>query len=130
VLFEGIADLLNAIEKKNLRWGIVTNKPRRFSEPLLKAIKLDRRSACLVCGDDAPRVKPHPDTLLLAAKQTAAIPTDCMYIGDAERDVQAGIAAGMRTVVALYGYIADTDKPEEWGADFLIEQPMEIMSLI
>lgn len=130
VLFEGIAELLNAIEKKNLRWGIVTNKPRRFSEPLLKAIKLDRRSACLVCGDDAPRVKPHPDTLLLAAKRTAAIPTDCIYIGDAERDVQAGIAAGMRTVVALYGYIAKTDKPEEWGADFLIERPSEIMPII
>jgi len=130
VLFEGIAELLDAIEKKNLRWGIVTNKPRRFSEPLLKTIKLDRRSACLVCGDDAPRAKPHPDSLLLAARQTATNPADCMYIGDAERDVQAGVAAGMRTVVALYGYIAETDKPEEWGADFLIEQPSEIMPII
>lgn len=130
VLFEGIAELLNAIEKKNLRWGVVTNKPRRFSEPLLKAIKLSERSACLVCGDDAPRAKPHPDTLLLAAKQTGTRPADCMYIGDAERDVQAGVAAGMRTVVVLYGYIAETDKPKEWGADFLIEQPSEIMAII
>lgn len=130
VLFEGIAELLDVIERKGLRWGIVTNKPRRFSEPLLKAIKLDGRSACLVCGDDAPRAKPHPDTLLLAAKQTESSPADCMYIGDAERDVRAGVAAGMRTVVVLYGYIAETDKPEEWGADFLIEQPMEVMSLI
>lgn len=130
VLFKGIAELLKAIEKKNLRWGIVTNKPRRFSEPLLKAIKLDRRSACLVCGDDAPRAKPYPDTLLLAARQTESSPVDCMYIGDAERDVQAGIAAGMCTVVVLYGYIAETDKPEQWGADFLIEQPMEVMPLI
>ena len=130
VLFKGVAELLDVIEKKNLHWGIVTNKPRCFSEPLLKAIKLDRRSACLVCGDDAPRAKPHPDTLLLAAKQTQSSPADCMYIGDAERDVQAGAAARMRTVVALYGYIAETDKPEEWGADFLIVQPMELTSLI
>lgn len=130
VLFEGIAELLNVIEKKSLRWGVVTNKPRRFSEPLLKAIKLDQRSTCLVCGDDAPRAKPHPDTLLLAAKQTGTRPADCMYIGDAERDVQAGVAAGMRTVVVLYGYIDTTDKPQEWGADFLIQQPMELTSLI
>jgi phosphoglycolate phosphatase len=130
VLFEGIAELLNVIEKKSLRWGVVTNKPRRFSKPLLKAIKLDRRSACLVCGDDAPRAKPHPDTLLLAAKQTGTRPADCIYIGDAERDVQAGVAAGMRTVVVLYGYIDATDKPQEWGADFLIQQPMELTSLI
>lgn len=129
VLFKGIAELLKAIEKKNLRWGIVTNKPRRFSEPLLKAIKLDRRSACLVCGDDVPRAKPHPDSLLLAAKKTGTRPADCMYIGDAERDVQAGVAAGMRTTVALYGYIAETDRPEKWGADFLIKQPMELTSL-
>lgn len=130
VLFEGIAELLNVIEKKSLRWGVVTNKPRRFSEPLLKAIKLDQRSACLVCGDDAPRAKPYPDTLLLAAKQTGTRPADCMYIGDAERDVRAGVAAGMRTVVVLYGYIDATDKPQEWGADFLIQQPMELTSLI
>src|SRR3989344_9218217 len=121
VLFEGIAELLNVIERKGLRWGVVTNKPRRFSEPLLKAIKLDQRSACLVCGDDVPRAKPHPDTLLLAAKKTGTRPEDCMYIGDAERDVQAGVAAGMRTVVVLYGYINAIDKPQEWGADFLIQ---------
>ncbi len=130
VLFEGIAELLDVIENKGLRWGVVTNKPRRFSEPLLQTIKLDQRSACLVCGDDAPRAKPHPDTLLLAARQTESSPAECMYIGDAERDVQAGVAAGMRTVVALYGYIDAADKPQEWGADFLIEQPMDAVSLI
>ncbi len=130
VLFEGIAELLDAIERKGLRWGVVTNKPRRFAEPLLREIRLDKRLSCLVCGDDAPRVKPHPDTLLLAARQIGSSPVDCMYVGDAERDVQAGIAAGMRTVVALYGYIAETDKPEGWGADFLIERPMELTPLL
>ncbi len=130
VLFEGATELLDAIEQKNLRWGIVTNKPRRFSEPLLKAIGLDGRVACLVCGDDASRAKPHPDTLLLASSQTGNKPEDCMYVGDAERDIQAGKTAGMRTVVALYGYIDTSDKPLEWGADALIETPLELLPLI
>lgn len=130
VLFEGVAELLAAIEAKGLPWGIVTNKPRRFSEPLLQAIHLDKRSRCLVCGDDARRAKPYPDTLLMASEQAGANPEDCMYIGDAERDVQAGIAAGMHTVVALYGYIAESDRPDEWGADFLIKHPAEIMVII
>ncbi len=130
VLFEGVSELLAAIDGRGLPWGIVTNKPRRFSEPLLQAIHLDKRSQCLVCGDDAPRAKPYPDTLLMASEQAGANPKDCIYIGDAERDVQAGIAAGMRTVVALYGYIAETDTPAEWGADFLIRHPAEIIDLI
>lgn len=130
VLFDGIQELLMAIENKGLRWGVVTNKPRRFSEPLLKTIELDRRSACLVCGDDAARAKPHPDTLLMACSQTEADPIDCMYVGDAERDIQAGQAAGMHTVVALYGYIDATDKPQEWGADALIIAPADLLSLI
>ncbi|HEY8119178.1 MAG TPA: HAD-IA family hydrolase [Methylophilaceae bacterium] len=130
VLFEGIAELLLEIENKGWRWGVVTNKPRRFSEPLLAVIKLDTRAACLVCGDDASRVKPHPDTLLMACAQTETQPIDCMYVGDAERDIQAGRAAGMRTVVALYGYIDVSDKPLEWGADALINSPVELMSLL
>lgn len=130
VLFDGIIELLAAIEDRGLSWGIVTNKPRRFSEPLLEATHLDKRSKCLVCGDDAPRAKPYPDTLLMASEQAGVNPEDCMYIGDAERDVQAGIAAGMRTVVALYGYIAETDKPAEWGADFLIKHPAEVVAII
>jgi phosphoglycolate phosphatase len=130
ILFEGVDELLVALDDRSLPWGIVTNKPRRFSEPLLKALELDSRSICLVCGDDAPRAKPYPDTLLMASEQAAIIPEKCMYVGDAERDVQAGITAGMTTVVALWGYIAETDKPQEWGADYLIRQPAEIMKLI
>jgi phosphoglycolate phosphatase len=130
VLFDGVSELLASLDDKGLPWGIVTNKPRRFSQPLLQAIQLDKRCICLVCGDDAPRAKPYPDTLLMATEQAAANPEDCMYIGDAERDIQAGVAAGMRTVVALYGYIAETDKPKEWGADYLIERPAEVLELI
>ena len=130
VLFEGIAELLSAIEGKGLRWGVVTNKPQRFTQPLLKAIQLDRRAACIVSGDDAPRAKPHPDTLLMACEQAGAKPSDCMYIGDAERDIEAARVAGMRSVVALYGYIDAHDKPHEWGADHAIHQPRELMALI
>jgi len=132
ILLPGIADLLDALDMQGIKWGIVTNKPRRFSVDLIKAVKmgetnLHQRSACLVCGDDAAQAKPAPDTLLIACKETSTLPHDCIYVGDAERDVQAGKAAGMQTVVALFGYIAATDKPAEWGADVLIKEPSELL---
>lgn len=130
VLFDNVPELLTAIEHKGLRWGVVTNKPRRFSAPLLKTIGLDVRSACLVCGDDAARAKPHPDTLLMACELVKTKPAECMYVGDAERDIQAGQAAAMRTVVALYGYIDATDRPHEWGADALINAPLELLAML
>lgn len=130
VLFDGTEELLAAIEGRELHWGIVTNKPRRFSQPLLQVMGLEERIACLVCGDDAARAKPHPDTLLKACEMTGIMPTSCMYVGDAERDIQAGKAAGMRTVVALYGYLDEADTPAEWGADATISSPLELLSLI
>jgi 2-phosphoglycolate phosphatase len=130
VLFKGIEAVLVEIESRKTPWGIVTNKPRRFSEPLIRALQLHGRVSCLVCGDDAPRAKPHPDTLLMACKMTGAVPSDCVYVGDAERDVQAGRAAGMKTVVALFGYIDVTDRPEEWGADAMITEPGELLGLL
>lgn len=131
----GIADLLQSLDARGIRWGIVTNKPRRFSVDLTKAVKMGdsnlfARSACLLCGDDAPQPKPAPDTLLMACKATNALPSECIYVGDAERDVQAGKAAGMETVVALFGYIADTDKPKEWRGDVLIETPLELLNYL
>ena len=132
VLLPGIADLLQAIETRGLKWGIVTNKPRRFTIGLIESMRLnlENRAACIVCGDDAPQPKPSPATLLLACEQVGVIPQNCMYVGDAERDVQAGRAAGMKTVVALFGYIDVTDKPSEWGADALINTPKELLSLV
>jgi N-acetyl-D-muramate 6-phosphate phosphatase len=123
VLLPGIAALLEVIEGKKLRWGIVTNKPRRFTNPLIESMGLHKRAACVVSGDDAPQPKPSPATLLLACEKLGVKPADCIYLGDAERDIQAGKAAGMKTVVALFGYIDVTDKPHEWGADALIISP-------
>ncbi len=130
VLLEGMADLLQAIEYKRLNWGIVTNKPRRFTLPLIKSMGLHKRAACVISGDDAPQPKPSPATLLLACQQVGVKPQSCIYLGDAERDVQAGKAAGMKTVVALFGYLDATDKPQEWGADALIKTPIELLALI
>ncbi len=130
VLFDGLAAVLDEIEGRNLTWGIVTNKPRRFSEPMIRALQLQERARCLVCGDDAARAKPYPDTLLMACRMTSSNVVDCLYVGDAERDVQAGKAAGMKTVVALFGYIDETDQPQEWGADAMIAQPAELLDLL
>ena len=104
-LFDGMAALLQAIEKKEIKWGIVTNKPRRFTNRLVESMGLHRRAACVISGDDASQPKPSPATLLLACQRLAILPQDCIYIGDAERDIQAGKAAGMRTAIALFGYI-------------------------
>lgn len=132
MLLPGIADLLQAIESKGLNWGIVTNKPRRFTIGLIESmgLNLQNRAACVVCGDDAPQPKPSPATLLMACQQIGVAAENCMYVGDAERDVQAAKAAGIQTVVALFGYIDATDKPAEWGADVLIETPDELLKVL
>jgi len=130
ILFDGIVELLAKLETKGEPWGVVTNKPRRFTQPLMQNIGLLQRAACVVSGDDAPRPKPYPDTLLLACTQAGVSPQSCWYVGDAERDIQAGKAAGMQTVVALYGYLDEQDKPAEWGADKFINQPLEVLELI
>ncbi len=132
VLLPGIADLLQAIENKGLTWGIVTNKPRRFTVGLIESmgLNLENRAACVVCGDDAALPKPSPATLLIACEKVNIKPENCVYVGDAERDIIAGKAAGMQTVVALFGYIDVTDKPAEWGADTMIRAPNELLELL
>lgn len=115
-LFPGGEALLDAIEGTGLRWGIVTNKPAFLTDPLLAALGLDRRAACVVSGDTLPQKKPHPAPLLHAAALAGLDPADCVYLGDAERDVQAARAAGMTPLVALFGYLGDHDQPANWGA--------------
>ena len=130
VLFDGIEALLKQLEAQSLDWGVVTNKPRRFTVPLLQSIGLMSRAACVVCGDDAVEPKPHPATLLLACAQTNIKPQDCWYVGDAERDIQAGRAAKMKTAVAMYGYLDAADRPAEWGADAFVSAPEEVLKLL
>lgn len=130
VLFDGMQAVLEAIDERGLSWGIVTNKPGRFTVPLVKSLGLYRDAVCVISGDDAAKPKPSPETLLLACKHAQVKADNCIYIGDAERDIQAGKAAGMKTVVAMYGYIDQTDKPLAWGADETISTPQDILKLL
>jgi len=129
-LFQGMAETLQAIEQRGLRWGIVTNKPRRFTMPMVAHMGLDVRAGAVISGDDAPQPKPSPQTLLLACERMNIDPQTVLYVGDAERDIQAGKAAGMKTLVALFGYLAITDSPAEWGADGCIQQPQDLLAYL
>lgn len=127
VLFEGMPALIAELEAKNLPWGIVTNKPARFTDPLMQALGYAERAACIVSGDSAPRAKPHPDPLFLACSRIACIPEACLYVGDDLRDIQAGAAAGMRTIAAAWGYLGTGSPIAEWGADIIAEHPLVLV---
>ena len=129
-LFPGVRALLEQIERRGLRWGIVTNKAERFTFPLLRALTLIERAACVICGDTTPNPKPHPAPLLAAAEKLGLPPGQCIYVGDDERDVQAGHAAGMPVVVARYGYIGYGAPPEQWGADGFVDAPADLLGLL
>jgi N-acetyl-D-muramate 6-phosphate phosphatase len=129
-LFEGVAPLLDALERQGLAWGVVTNKLARFTDPLLESLGLAGRAGCVISGDTCARAKPHPDPLLEAARRLGSAADTCMYIGDDERDVQAGRAAGMQPVVALYGYLGENPTPDSWAADASIEQPLDLLRLL
>lgn len=129
-LFVGVSVVLDAIEARGFKWGVVTNKPSRFTVPLMQALGLSQRATCIVSGDDCPRPKPHPDTLLLACELIGAAPEHCLYVGDAERDIEAGRAAGMQTIIAMYGYLDVRDRPESWGATGMIATPEALLPLI
>lgn len=129
-LFEGMDVVIRHLNKHQMPWGIVTNKPRRFTQPLVESMGLHTLASCVVSGDDAAQPKPSPATLLMACEQAKVNPNQCIYVGDAERDIQAGKAAGMRTLVALFGYLDVSDNPETWGADGMIHQPEELLTLL
>jgi len=127
-LFPGMEQVLSHIESRGLAWGVVTNKPAWLTEPLLEALDLRRRAAGVVCGDTLNERKPHPAPLLHACRLIGTTPEACIYVGDAERDIRAGHNAGMATLVALFGYLMESDRPEDWGASALIEQPADILA--
>jgi phosphoglycolate phosphatase len=120
-LFAGADAALSGIEQRGLAWGVVTNKAARFTLPLLEQLGLSARANVIVCGDTTSRPKPHPEPLLHAAAKLGIEPTDCVYVGDAERDVLAARAAGMAALVASYGYIAPEIAPVAWAPDGLID---------
>ena len=129
-LFPGMAELLAALEARNILWGVVTNKPARFTNPLLEQLGLFRRAASIISGDTCPYPKPHPEPLLTAAREIGVAPQSCLYVGDAERDVEAAVAAGMTALIAGYGYLGATDRPETWGAHGRINAPQDILAYL
>ncbi|MCL4471784.1 MAG: HAD-IA family hydrolase [Gammaproteobacteria bacterium] len=129
-LFPGMAELLAALEARNILWGVVTNKPARFTNPLLEQLGLFRRAASVISGDTCPQPKPHPEPLLTAAREIGVAPQSCLYVGDAERDVEAAVAAGMTALIAGYGYLGATDRPETWGAHGRINAPQDILAYL
>jgi 2-phosphoglycolate phosphatase len=129
-VFDAMVPVLAWLEREGLPWGIVTNKATRFAAPLVASLGLATRAATLVCGDTVAHAKPHPAPLLEAARRLGLARERCAYVGDDRRDVDAGRAAGMLTVVAAWGYLGEGDVPEAWGADHLIQRPDELPGLI
>lgn len=128
-LFPGVADLLDQLAQRDYAWGIVTNKAEGLAKPLIRELGLESRCVITVGGDTTPHIKPHPEPLLHAARQAGYDPAYCIYIGDDERDVVAGRAAGMATVAAAYGYCS-LDDPLNWRADALAHQVAELWPII
>lgn len=129
-LFAGMAQLVEALEQRNLPWGIVTNKPHRFTVPLMQALGYAGRAACLISGDTCARAKPYPDPLLKACELMNAAPEDSIYMGDDLRDMQAAQAARMRCIIARYGYVDSGANLAEWRANGSVETPLALLEHI
>lgn len=127
-LFPGMEDVLIYLEKNHIPWGIVTNKPERFTHTILTGLQLTQRAKCIISGDSLKNRKPHPEPILHACKLLHKNPNQCLYIGDSESDIIASKAAGTMSLTALYGYIPAGVNPHAWGADGYIKQPVEIMN--
>ena len=126
-VFDTMEPVLRALDAAGVRWGVVTNKAARFTEPIIDGLGLRPRIATLVCGDTTPHSKPHPAPLLEAARQLKLDAAACVYVGDDARDVEAGRAAGMATLVAQWGYLGDGAGVHEWGADAVLRVPSELL---
>ena len=130
VIFEGVQDLLVQLEQLGLRWGVVTNKSQRFTLPLTAQLPLFATAQAIVSGDTTPHAKPHPEPLFEAARRMQLSPEHCWYVGDDERDIVAGKAAGMTTVAAHYGYLGSQAEVLRWGADHIIHSPLALAELL
>lgn len=129
-VFPGVDAVLESFEQSGIPWGVVTNKPGWLTEPLLAALGLAERAGTVISGDTLPYAKPHPMPLLHGARELGVPPERCVYVGDAARDIEAGRAAGMYTVAALWGYIPTGEEPVAWSADRVISEPAELAALV
>lgn len=127
-IFDGVVDMIDALVKRGLPWGVVTNKSSRFTDPLTSAIPLFATARAIVSGDTTPHAKPHPEPLLEAARRLQVAPEHCVYVGDDERDIVAGLAAGMGTVAATYGYLGQQSEVARWNAHLHINSPLELLN--
>jgi phosphoglycolate phosphatase len=128
--FDGVVEMIQRLVAANVLWGVVTNKSARFTEPLTRQMALFNTARAVVSGDTTPHAKPHPAPLLEAARRLDVDPARCLYVGDDERDILAGKAAGMGTVAADYGYLGEKADTAAWGADARIKSPMELLQLL
>jgi N-acetyl-D-muramate 6-phosphate phosphatase len=128
--FDGVLEMIAGLQLQGLPWGVVTNKSSRFSKPLTAAMPLFSTAKTVISGDTTPYAKPHPAPLLEAARRMEVDPAHCMYVGDDERDIVAGLAAGMITVAATYGYLGKASDPSLWGAHAVINSPLDLLQLL
>ena len=128
--FDGVAELIDRLEQAGFKWGVVTNKSERFALPLTRFMSLFASAGTVVCGDTTPHAKPHPAPLLEAARQLQIEPGRCLYVGDDERDIVAGRAAGMPTVAAAYGYLGASGETDAWNAHATIRSAQELLNFL
>jgi 2-phosphoglycolate phosphatase len=129
-LFGDMAELIAELDDRDIKWGIVTNKPHRYTVPLMQALGYADRAACMVSGDTYAHSKPHPEPLLKASQHIGVTAAECFYVGDDLRDIQAANSAGMRGIIANYGYVDHHASVENWNAHASIDKPMELLDLI
>jgi phosphoglycolate phosphatase len=128
--FDGIEAMIQDLVSLKMPWGVVTNKSKRFAEPLTQAMPLFKTAAVVISGDTTPHAKPHPEPLLEAARRMGIEPARCVYVGDDERDIVAGLAANMKTVAATYGYLGLHTDVEQWRAHAQIQSPGALLKLL
>ena len=126
-LFPEMEKVLDTLDERGIPWGIVTNKLAAFTDPLIRALGIDGRARCVVSGDTTSHAKPHPEPMFYACRAAGSSPAECVYLGDAEKDVLAGRRAGMRTLVALYGYLPKDADPHGWGASGVVDSPFGLV---
>ncbi|RAU17849.1 phosphoglycolate phosphatase [Nitrincola tibetensis] len=129
-LFDGFNELLEWLDQEKILWGVVTNKPSRFTHKILQQLHLNQRCSSIICPEDVSASKPSPEGLLLACQQMNIAPQKTLYVGDHIRDIQAGHAAGMTTVAAGFGYLAINESIDDWSSHFKVDHATELLSLL